>query len=87
MKNLVGGVESVYETERGRGERERERERTLGLKSEGERALSSALEKLGPYLFIPIVTVQDFISVSERFPPSCQFIYLCVTKWTLCSFT
>lgn len=66
MKNLAGGAESVYEKE-----------------SEGGRALSSALEReLGPYLFIPIVTVQDFISVSERLPrrSPCQFIYLRVTK-------
>lgn len=67
MKNLVGGVENVYETER-----ERERSR---FEEQGRKGVVQRPRELEPYLFIPIVTVQDFISVSERFPPSCQFIY------------
>lgn len=47
-----------------------------GGRGKGEgRAVSSALRELGPYLFMPIVTVQDFISVLEK-PP--RPVALCI---------
>lgn len=61
MKNLVGGDEN--------GERRRRRVEANG-KGDGRRVGGVQLEpgELGPYLFIAIVTVQDFISVLEE-PP------------------
>ena len=64
MKNLVGGDEN--------GERRRRRRRRVEAngKGDGRRVGGVQLEpgELGPYLFIAIVTVQDFISVLEE-PP------------------
>jgi len=81
MKNLAGGAESVRAREK---ERERERERNGKTKKgrreggrereRGRRGVVRRPRELGAYLFMPIMTVQDFISVSERLPPLCQFI-------------
>jgi len=74
MKNLAGGAESARERETEKDEeRQRERERE---RERGRRGVVRRPRELGPYLFMPIVTVQDFISVSERLPPLCQFIYI-----------
>jgi len=77
MKNLAGGAESVRARAREREKREDEEREEGGRERERERGRRGVVRRpreLGAYLFMPIMTVQDFISVSERLPPLCQFI-------------